>query len=114
MIKGKAAGVDGIPMETQLYGGETVRKVIKLLKRELQKEEVISREWKMSVVVPIYKKEDSNRTENYRGISLLCTAYKVYAEVLKIRIERDCEGLNIIPVKMDSEKKKERWIMFLY
>jgi len=38
-----------------------------------------------TIVMPLYKREDRDKKiiGNYRGISLLCTAYKIYAEVEK-------------------------------
>lgn len=63
------------------------------------------RDWKVSIVVPIYKKDDPEKVENYREISLLCTAYKVYAEVLRTRIERDCDEIGIIPESQGGFRK---------
>jgi len=38
----------------------------------------IPEEWRTTVVIPIHKKRDRNNPDNYRGISLLNTAYKIY------------------------------------
>eukprot|EP00975_Prorocentrum_lima_P000900 188648-Prorocentrum_lima.AAC.1 len=38
-------------------------------------------------VVLIYKKGDSNKFENYRPISLLSTMYKLYALLLRVRLQ---------------------------
>jgi hypothetical protein len=35
-------------------------------------------EWKESVIVPIHKKGDKAECNNYRGISLLPTTYKIF------------------------------------
>jgi len=35
-------------------------------------------EWKELNIVPIYKKDDITDRSNYRGMSLLSTAYKFY------------------------------------
>ena len=35
----------------------------------------------------IYKREDTESVGNYRGISLLCTVYKWYVEILRIKLE---------------------------
>jgi len=45
----------------------------------------------------IYKKGDEEKATNYRGISLLCTAYKLYVEVLKNRLEKEAEKKRMIP-----------------
>jgi len=38
----------------------------------------ISEEWRTAIVIPIQKKDDRNNPDNYRGISLLNTGYKIY------------------------------------
>jgi len=48
-------------------------------------------------VVPLYKKGDPDVTSNYRGISLLCTAYKIYAELLRRRLEGEVEMREGLP-----------------
>lgn len=34
-------------------------------------------EWKGGIITPIYKKGDGSKTENYRGITLMDTGYKM-------------------------------------
>jgi len=47
-------------------------------------------------LVLLYKREKKDVVDNYRGISLLCTAYKVYAEILNNRLEMEAEGKGMI------------------
>ena len=39
-------------------------------------------EWKESIIVPIHKKGDKTDYNNYRGISLLPTTYKILSNIL--------------------------------
>ena len=44
------------------------------------------KEWKESIIVPIYKKSDKTNRSNYRGISLLPTTYKILSNILLSRL----------------------------
>lgn len=43
------------------------------------------------VVVPVVKREEGERVENYREVTLLQTAYKIYAAVLAERLREEVE-----------------------
>ncbi|KAI5714830.1 hypothetical protein M8J77_006182 [Diaphorina citri] len=83
---GKAAGKDGIPTEVLKKGGEKLSEKIWLLMRTIWKEESIPSDWKESIICPILKKGDPLQCKNYRGISLLCTTYKILSIILLKRI----------------------------
>lgn len=83
---GKAAGEDGIPVELIKYGG---RPMIKLLHNIIVKVwdlEIMPKEWKEAVIIPIYKKGDKLECSNYRGISLLNCTYKILSTVILNRL----------------------------
>lgn len=67
MKKKKAARIDEIPMEAWMFGGEAVSKSLLDIMNQMWKEEKIPEEWRISVIVPIYKKGDQEKAENYRG-----------------------------------------------
>lgn len=52
--------------------------------------------WKEGWIVPIVKSGDGNRVEEYRGVTLMPTMYKIYATVLTGRLEEDIERKGII------------------
>ena len=45
----------------------------------------------MGLIGPIHKNGDANKVNNYRGKTLLCTAYKIYGMILKERLERELD-----------------------
>lgn len=65
----------------------------------------IPEEWKTSVIVSLFKKRDQEKTENYREISLLCTAYKIYAELLRQRLEEEIERKELLPESQRGFRK---------
>jgi hypothetical protein len=54
-------------------------------------------DWREGVICPIFKKGEKNRAENYRGITLLNTGYKLYASVLSERMKREIEEKGVLP-----------------
>lgn len=45
-------------------------------------------EWIEGDIVPIIKKGEEKNVEEYRGVTLMRTAYKVYASMLAKRLKR--------------------------
>lgn len=101
----KASGIDGIPMEAWKYAGQGVRKELEELIKQIWKVGRIPEEWRISIVIPIHKRGDKEKAGNYRGISLLCTAYKIYPEILRKRLEREVEEKGILPESQAGFKK---------
>jgi hypothetical protein len=55
--------------------------------------EIIPEEWNISIVCSNHKKGDAMVCSNYRGISLLCIAYKIFSNILFNRIPPCVEGI---------------------
>jgi len=79
---GKAPGPDGIPMELFKYATSGVQRRLLNLLNEICREGKLTEDLKSAIAVPIFKKGDLSKMENYRGISLLCTAYKILAKLI--------------------------------
>ena len=78
----KSPGIDQIPAELIKERGRTIcYQIHKLIVSILNKEE-LPEEWKESIIVPIHKKGDKTDCNNYRGISLLPTTYKILSNIL--------------------------------
>jgi len=50
------------------------------------KKEKLPEEWKELIIVPIHKKGDKTECNNYRGMSLLPTMYKILSNILLSRL----------------------------
>jgi hypothetical protein len=79
----KDPGTDKILAELIKAGSETYSEIHRLICSIWNKEE-LPQQWKESIIVPIYKKGD--KTNNYRRISLLSTAYKILSNILLARL----------------------------
>lgn len=69
--------------------------------RKVWNEEKIPKEWKTSIIVPLRKRGELGKT----GISLLCSAYKVYAGILRNRLEREVEGKGMLAESQTEFRK---------
>ena len=80
---GKAPGEDDIRPNMlkvmNTYGVRWLTRVCKVVCRTGQE----PKQWQISVIIPIHKKEDKKKCTNYRGISLISVPGKVYAKCLE-------------------------------
>jgi sorting nexin-29 len=80
----KYPGTDQIPAIKA--GGETLYSEIHRLICSIWNKEELPQQWKESIIVPIHKMGDKTACNNYRGISLLSTAYKILYNILLARL----------------------------
>lgn len=73
--------------------------------RKVWKKGSAGADWKKSIIMPIYKRGDLKKVENYRGISLFCTAYKIFAEILRHRLEKEMEDKGLLPASQAGFRK---------
>jgi hypothetical protein len=78
----KSPGIDQTPAELIKAGGRTISCEVHKLIISIWNKEELPEEWKNSIIVPIYKKGDKTDCNNYRGISLLATTYKILSNIL--------------------------------
>jgi hypothetical protein len=72
----KSPGTYQILAELIKARGETLYSETHRLICCIWNKEELPQQWKESIILPIYKKEDKTDCNNYRGISILSTAYK--------------------------------------
>ncbi len=84
----KAPGEDGITSELLKAGGTPVLRVLQKLFNSVIFEGATPAAWSRSVVVLFFKKGDNTLLKNYRPISLLSHAYKLFSRVITNRLTR--------------------------
>ena len=84
--RGKAPGLDGIPAEMWKALGGNIDPLVTLFNR-CWHEEVFPDDWREAKVVGLFKKGKADDPANYRPISLLQTACKLFARIMARRLE---------------------------
>ena len=83
---GKALRGDGTPAEVWKYGGANLSNRLHRWIIKIWEEGHVPQSWKDANIVTIYKKGDRTECGNYRGISLLSAAGKIFARILLNRL----------------------------
>ena len=60
---------------------------------KIWRDEKMSDDWKVGLIVPLFKKDDKMKYENYRGITLLNVAYKILSSIVLERLEEYSEEI---------------------
>ena len=83
---GKAPGGDGIPAEVWKHGGDNLFSRLHQLITNAWEVGSLPEAWKDASIITIYKKGDRTDCGNYRGISFLSIAGKIFASILLNRL----------------------------
>ena len=78
----KAAGTDNILPELYQHGGDSIPAALTQLMDLIWNQQAIPSEWNTAIIVPVHKKGDSRRCDNYRGISLLNVSFKICENII--------------------------------
>lgn len=79
------------------YGGEDIEDWAWNFCNKIWRGEGWLESWKEGIIIPIAKKGEGKGVEDYRGITLMPTLYKVYAMIMAGRLEEEVERKGIIP-----------------
>lgn len=101
--KGKAAGEDKLENKVWIYGGKKITERITILINKVWKGEGLPDGWKERIISPIFKKGNRDNIRNYRGITLLNTAYKIYAMILEEKLKAELEQKKVLEETQASE-----------
>ena len=87
----KSCGLDNLPMELWKFGGNELKILLLELFNNIIDKNQMPQQWETGMVINIHKKGTKSKCENYRGISLLPTAYKLFANIIKRRLNEYLE-----------------------
>ena len=84
----KSPGIDQIPAQMIKAGGRTNLSQIHKLLNSVWNRQELPEEWRESVILPIWKKDDKADCSNFRSTSLLLSTYKIISNVLLSMLTR--------------------------
>ena len=87
----KSAGVDNIPFELLQHGGMSLKTRLHTLILRMWESQEVPNDFKDAVIITLFKKGDRKNCGNYRGISLLSIAGKIFARILLNRLQAVAE-----------------------
>jgi hypothetical protein len=82
----KSLGTDKILAKLIKAGDETLCSKVHDLICSIWNKEELPQQWKESIILPMHKNGDKTDCDNYQGISLLSTAYKILSNILLARL----------------------------
>ena len=88
IIKNKASGGNGIPVELFQILKDVAVKVLHSICQHIWKTQQWPREWKRSVFIPISKKGNAKECSNCCTIALISQASKVTLKILRGRLQQ--------------------------
>ena len=87
IIKNKASGGDGIPVELFQILEDDAVKVLHSIGQQIWKTQHWPQDWKRSVFIPIPKKGNAKEYSNYHTIVLISHTSKVILKILQVRLQ---------------------------
>ena len=87
MKSGTSPGIDGMPVEILKCFNLPTCNVLAALFNKIIDSGDLPQDWYTALIVPIFKSGSRSLTDNYRGISLLSSIYKLFTMIIAKRIE---------------------------
>ena len=84
----KARGGDGIPIELLQILKDDAVKVMHSICQQIWNTQQWPQDWKMSVFIPIPKKDNAKECSNYHTIALISQDSKVMFKILQARLQQ--------------------------
>uniref|UniRef100_A0A1Y1M0F5 Reverse transcriptase domain-containing protein n=2 Tax=Photinus pyralis TaxID=7054 RepID=A0A1Y1M0F5_PHOPY len=89
--KGKSAGHDKINAEMLKNLGARGTEMLTKIFNKAWTTGKVPEDWKLGIIIPLFKKGDSRDCSNYRGITILSVVSKVYEHIMEARLRTQIE-----------------------
>ncbi len=98
-----------MPLRILRDGATALSKPLSVLFHKIYEKKEIPEQWKVSKVIPLYKKSKKEDIENYRPISNQCSVTKVFEKLILLCLEEiEIEnGIDLTGFEQHGFKKKE-------
>ncbi|XP_050471575.1 golgin subfamily A member 6-like protein 22 [Bombus huntii] len=87
----ESTGQDGLENEVWKYASKEVGEALWVMLGKIWNGNGIPEDWRKGVICPIYKRGDKGAVKSYRGVTIMDTAYKIYAGILDERLKVEIE-----------------------
>ena len=104
----KAEGVDKIANDMIKYFPEKILKVVLCLFNKFLKSGEILNEWCEGLITPLYKENEKNNPDNYRGICISNALLKCLCLILNNRLKLFCHENELIASEQIGFREKSR------
>ena len=88
-----APGEDDITAELIKNASQEIKKRLDALICTLWRDEKMPDDWKVGLIIPLFKKGNKMKCENYQGITLLNVAYKMLSSMILERLKEYSEEI---------------------
>jgi sorting nexin-29 len=93
LITNKAPGGDDIIAELIKNASRELKKRLHALICKIWRDGKMPNDWKVGLIVSLFKKGDKMKCENYRGITLLNVAYKILSSFILVWLKEYLEEI---------------------
>jgi endonuclease/exonuclease/phosphatase family metal-dependent hydrolase len=102
----KATGPDGISAEFYKNLPNTAKNTMLQIMNNIFRSEVLPEDWGLSTTLMLHKKDDPNDPVNYRPITLLNAAMKIFMRIITSRLTEWAASNGILPEEQAGFRKK--------
>jgi hypothetical protein len=116
VMKGKKSyGLDGITSEILKIGAEVLVIPLTWIINTSITTGKFPEEWKISKIIPLFKKGNRRTTKNYRPVALLSVAGMILERIVAMQIEEFFESNDLFgSLQLDAKQDKEVIMLIMY